>query len=267
VSTTKSANVAIVALDHRFPLRRLAYEFDARLQERVSERTRIARDLHDTLLQSFHGLLFQLQATYNMLPDSSGDAKQRLGTAIDQAADAITEGQDAVQNLRSSTVVTNDLAEAISTLAEELAAAQLDHANATPPIVDVAVEGTSRNLHPILRDDIYRTAGEALRNAFRHARARRIEVQIRYDDRQLRVRVRDDGKGIDKALLDHHRSGHFGLPGMRERAELIGGRLDVWSREGVGTEVDLTVPARSAYAASRARGRGWGFARRTGTKS
>jgi signal transduction histidine kinase/ligand-binding sensor domain-containing protein len=266
-ATLVVAALALFWTLHRFRLRRLAHEFDARLQERVNERTRIARDLHDTLLQSFHGLLFRLQAASNMLPERPADAKRNLDTAIEQGSQAITEGRDAVQNLRASTVVTNDLAVAISTLGEELAAAHTNEANTSPTTVDVAVEGETRDLHPILRDDIYRIAGEALRNAFRHAQAHHIEVEIRYDDAQMQVRVRDDGKGIDPAVLLEQRPGHFGLPGMRERADVIGGHLDVWSQVGLGTEVELTIPAVAAYARPRATGWSRWFAGRTGTSS
>jgi signal transduction histidine kinase len=132
-----------------------------RLEERVGERTRIARDLHDTLLQSFHGTLLRFQVAYDLLPTRPAEAKQSLGNAIDQAAEAITESRDAIQDLRSSTVETNDLARAINALAEELAS---DAANHHSAIFHVAVEGTSRNLHPILRDEVYRIAGEALRS-------------------------------------------------------------------------------------------------------
>jgi len=239
--------VGLAAL-YQLRLRQVARQFNLRLEERVNERTRIARDLHDTLLQSFHGLLFQLQAASNMLPDS--EVKKKLESAIDQAAEAIAEGRDAVQNLRASTAVTNDLAVAITTLGAELAATPGTDPNGRPPVVDVAVEGTPRNLHPILRDDIYRIAGEALRNAFRHASAHRIEVVVRYDPKQLQLRVRDDGKGIDPAFVDEPRPGHFGLPGMRERAELVGGTLTVWSQRNSGTEVELTVPAAVVYAKS-----------------
>src|SRR5262245_24390088 len=268
-STMIVAALALLWVLHEFRLRRIAYPFAARLHERVNARTRIARDLHDTLLQSFHGLLFRFQAATNMLPES--EVKQKFETAIDQAAQAIAEGRDAVQNLRASTTVTNDLAEAIGTLGAELAAAQtagaggipgINDPKTRPTLVDVAVEGTSRDLHPIIRDDIYRIAGEALRNAFRHARARDIEVQIRYDDAQLRVRVRDDGKGIDPTVRDQQRPGHFGLPGMRERAELVGGHLTVWSEVGLGTEVELTIPAAAAYATPRASGRSWLFVKK-----
>src|SRR4029453_2865526 len=171
----------------------MTHKFEMGLEERVGERTRIARELHDTLLQSFHGLVFRFQAATNMLPDRPAAAKQEFESAIDQAVHALTEGRDAVQDLRSSTLETNDLATAISTLGVELAAVQGQHANTSSTVVDVAVEGTPRNLHPILRDDVYRIAAEAMRNAFRHAHARRIEVEIRYAERQLQVRVRDDG--------------------------------------------------------------------------
>src|SRR5208282_2358386 len=159
--------------------RQLAKEFNIRLEERVNERTRIARELHDTLLQSFQGTLLQFQTVSNLLP--AGEPKQKLDSAIDQAAQAITEGRDAVQGLRSSTVETNDLALAINTLGAELAAGETNSNNA---VFHVGVEGTVRNLHPILRDEVYRIAGEAMRNAFKHAQARQIEVELRYDERQ-----------------------------------------------------------------------------------
>jgi signal transduction histidine kinase len=99
-----------------------------------------------------------------------------------------------------------------------------------------------------LRDEIYRIAAEALRNAFRHSEARQIEVEIRYDKRQFRLRVRDDGKGMDQTVIpDQARGGHYGLPGMRERAKLIGGKLVIWSEAGAGTEVELRIPAAAAY--------------------
>ena len=112
------------------------------------------------------------------------------------------------------------------------------------PAIDVEVEGAPRNLNPVVRDEAYRIAGEALRNAFRHAQARRITVEIRYDKRQFRLRVRDDGKGIDEDTMRGQPAGHFGLPGMRERAEIVGGRLEVWSKLDSGTEVELSISGR-----------------------
>jgi signal transduction histidine kinase len=225
---------------------------ELRLEARVSERTRIARDLHDTLLQSFHGVLLRFQAATIVLPDRPTEAKQALEHAIDEAAQAITEGRDAVQNLRSASGSADDLAVAIGSLGKELTAISPDRTT-TPAAIDVSVEGTARHLHPLVRDEVYRIAGEAVRNAFRHANARRIEVEIRYDERRLRVRVRDDGRGIQPAVLEGDRPGHFGLPGMRERAEVIGGRLNVWSEGGLGTEIELTIPAGAAYVRSRPR--------------
>jgi ligand-binding sensor domain-containing protein/signal transduction histidine kinase len=233
--------------------RQLAKEFNIRLEERVDERTRVARELHDTLLQSFHGLLLRFQAATNLLPERPAEARKTLESAIDQAAQAITEGRDAVQGLRSSTVVASDFALTINALGQELASGETNP-NATEFHVDV--EGTPQNLQPILRDEVFRIAGEALRNAFKHARAQRIEVEIRYDERQLRLRVRDDGKGIDAKHLDGDGyAGHYGLRGMRERAKLMGGKLAVWSELDSGTEVELSIPASRAYETSPARRR------------
>jgi ligand-binding sensor domain-containing protein/signal transduction histidine kinase len=242
--------VALILLSvwsvYRYRLYHLTNQFNLRLEERVNERTRIARDLHDTLLQSFHGLLLRFQTASELFPTRPAEAKRTLDSAIEQAAQAITEGRDAVQGLRSSTVVTHDLALAINTLGEELEGVET---NPNAAEFHVGVEGTPRDLHPILRDEVYRIAGEALRNAFRHAEARRIEVEIRYDERQFGLRVRDDGKGISSKLLNgDERPGHYGIRGMRERARLLGGKLTVWSELDSGTEVELSISAANVYA-------------------
>ncbi len=249
-----AAFLGMLAAGYQLRLRQLSREFNLRLEERVAERTRIARDLHDTLLQSFHGLLLRFQTAANLLPERPAEARKTLESAIDQAAQAITEGRDAVQGLRSSTVVASDFASTINILGQELASGET---NPNAAEFHVEVEGNPQNLHPILRDEVYRIAGEALRNAFKHAQAQRIEVEIRYDERQLRLRVRDDGKGIDAKLLnaDDHRPGHYGLCGMRERAKLMGGKLAVWSELDSGTEVELSIPASRAYEISPARRR------------
>ena len=170
---------------------------------------------------------------------------------FNRRAKAITEGRDAVQGLRASTVERNDLAVAIRTLGDELATDATSH---KPSTFTVEVEGESRDLHPILRDEIYRIAAEALRNAFRHAQAERVEVEIRYHSDDFRLRVRDDGKGIDQAVLAARGvEGHYGLRGMTERAALIGGKLAVWSEVGAGTEVELRLPASIVYATSARR--------------
>jgi signal transduction histidine kinase/ligand-binding sensor domain-containing protein len=241
---------ALLWVGYALRIRQVARQFTRTMDARVGERARIARELHDTLLQSFHGLLLRFQTALYLLPDRPAEAKETLAGAIDRAAQAITEGRDAVQGLRSSTLEQNDLAEAISALGAELAA----DGSGLRPAVHVAVEGETRELHPILRDEIYKIAAEALRNAFRHAHAGRVEVEIRYDTEQFRLRVRDDGKGIDPAVLAKQGlEGHYGLRGMPERAALIGGKLAVWSEVGAGTEVELRLPARLAYATSRRR--------------
>jgi signal transduction histidine kinase/ligand-binding sensor domain-containing protein len=242
-----AAFLLLLSAAYQLRVRQLAYQFNMRLEARVSERTRIARDLHDTLLQSFQGLLLRFHSASKLLPARPDEAKQRLDNAIEQAADAITEGRDAVQALRSSAFETNDLARGIAVVAEELTRGT---SPVESPIIDLEVEGPPRGLNPVVRDEAYRIAGEALRNAFRHAQARRITVQIRYDKRQFRLRVRDDGKGIGEDTMQRQPSGHFGLPGMRERAEIVGGKLEVWSTLDSGTQIQLSIPGAIAYARS-----------------
>ena len=237
--------LAVLGKAFNHAARQLDHQFEMTLEARVGERTRIARELHDTLLQSFHGLLLGFQTVFQLLPERAVDAKEKLGSVIEQAARAITEGRDAVQGLRDSVIEGNELAPAISILGEELAT----HSNNSRPAFRVAVEGESRDLHPILRDEVYKISAEALRNAFQHAQAGRVEVEIRYDTEQFRLRVRDDGKGIDPVILSAQGTeGHFGLSGMRERATIMGAKLTVWSEVGAGTEVELCIPANTAYA-------------------
>jgi signal transduction histidine kinase len=113
------------------------------------------------------------------------------------------------------------------------------------------VEGTPRELHPILRDEVYRLATEAIRNAFHHAAAKNVEAEIRYDEKCFRLRIRDNGKGIDPEILSGDgREGHYGLPGMRERAKGVGGKLTIWTQLDSGTEIEFTIPGARAYVES-----------------
>ncbi len=233
---------------HRLRLRQTARQLNMRMEERVNERIRIARDLHDTLLQSFQGVLLKFHAATFQLPDRPQEARNTLEGAIEQARQAIAEGRDAVQGLRSSTLVSNDLARAIGLVGEELVSG-LGGQNS--PGFRIEMEGTPRDLAPLVRDEVYRIACEALRNAFKHAQAARIEVDIRYDHRWFRLRIRDDGVGLDaKVVGASGRPGHYGLPGMKERATLLGGTLALWSELNSGTEVELTIPGAVAYAKS-----------------
>lgn len=236
--------LVVLAGLYRLRVRYLARQFSLRTEERVNERTRIARELHDTMLQSFQGALLKFHAVTYQIADHP-EAKRTLEKVIEQATQAIVEGRDAVQGLRASTVASTDLARALSALGEELAR---DHGEGAPPACSVQVEGTPRDLAPLVHDDVYRIAAEALRNAFRHAQAQRIEIDIRYGQRVFRLRVRDDGKGIDPAVLaERGRDGHYGLTGMQERASLVKGKLTVWSERDAGTETELIVPASAAY--------------------
>ena len=225
-------------------LRQLGRRLEMTLDARVSERTRIARDLHDTLLQDFQGVLLLFDRSLRLLPEQPGEAKQRLETALQQAVRATTVARNAVQGLRLSDE--DDLVRSLTTIRDEFAA---DGTNRTP--VDIVIDGTPRPLKPLVGTEVYRIADEAVRNAYRHAMARQITLEIGFDARQLRLRVRDDGQGIDEQMIRSTRpAGHFGLQGMRERAELLGGRLEVWSKTGSGTQIQVTVPAAAAYAHS-----------------
>jgi signal transduction histidine kinase len=200
--------------------------------------------LHDTLLQSFQAVLMKFSAVTFLVTANPAEAQKTLASVIEQAGQAINEGREAVQGLRSSTQITNDVAQTIGSLGQQL----VGQAGQNGPAFHVHVEGNSRELHPLVRDEVCRVACEAIRNAFRHAHASRIEVEIRYDRRHFVLLVRDDGKGIDRDVFHAgRRSGHHGLPGMQERAQIVGGKLTVQSEANRGTAVDLTIPASLAY--------------------
>jgi len=167
------------------------------------------------------------------------------------------------EDMRMSTVAKNDLAVAIRKVGEEMASGA---SKQTAPNFNVVVEGVSRNLHPILRDEIYRLAVEALRNAFRHAAAQNAEVEIRYDEKYFRLRVRDDGKGIPSDVLSGDgREGHYGVPGMRERAKLVGGKFAIWTELDGGTEIELNIPGAKVYEKSTRPF--WQFGKRSATET
>jgi signal transduction histidine kinase len=223
----------------------LQRQFAIGLEARVNERTRIARELHDTLLQSLHGLMFQFQAVRNLLPRRPEDAMQSLDEAINETEKALAESRDAIQGLRSEPIAKGNLAELLIATSEELAASE---SSGHQPAFELIEEGERRNLSPTTKNEVCRIALELLRNAYRHAHAHRIETEVRYGDDNLRLRIRDDGKGIaPQVLKDGGSAGHWGLRGVRERAERIGAHLDFWSEIGAGTEVQLTVPASVAY--------------------
>ena len=247
--TVVAAFLALVAGLYQLRLRYLTRQYNIRLEERVNERTRIARDLHDTLLQSFQGALLQFYAVGYQLPEGS-EARESLDRVIEQVRNAIAEGRDALQGLRTSRLASNDLAETMSALAKAIG----DPMGQRQPDFRMQMEGTARRLPPPVLDEIYQFANEALRNAFQHAQAKRIELEILYDRTKFRLRIRDDGKGIDPEVLRAGgRPGHYGITGMHERAKQMGGNVSVWSEVDSGTEVELTIPAKIAYAKSPTR--------------
>jgi signal transduction histidine kinase/ligand-binding sensor domain-containing protein len=235
--------------------RNLTKEMNLRFEERLSERTRIARELHDSVLQGFQGLMFRLQAVRDLLPERPGEAAKALDSALDRGDQVISEGRSTVEDLRHSSLKDNDIVQALSALGRELEHSKNGTAS---PDLRVMVEGSPRELDPVVRDEVYRIAREALRNAFQHARAEKIEAQVTYGDAQFSLCVRDDGNGIDPNVFEKGaRSGHWGLPGMRERAAGFGGQLHVWSESGAGTEIELTIPAPVAYLAASSHASCW----------
>jgi signal transduction histidine kinase len=182
-------------------------EFNAQLDGRVDERMRVARELHDTLLQSFQASLIQMQVVRNILHRSPDKAEQSLDKAITTAADAVVEGRSAIQDLRFHPAGGGDLAQLLTAAGQEMA--RSEDAPGNPPVYRVTAEGERQDLKPLLQDEVYRIARELPQNAFQHAEAGRIEAEIRYESRQFRLHVRDNGKGIDPEILKAGgRAGH-----------------------------------------------------------
>jgi signal transduction histidine kinase len=229
---------AILAV-YRLRLRQLTRQMNLRFEERLAERTRIARELHDTLLQGFLSASMQLHVAMDQAPDD-WPAKPRLGRAIQLIGQVIEEGRNTLRGLRSANNDSLDLELAFSRVRQEFAGQEQSGFR-------VIVEGQPRDLHPVLRDEVYRIGREALVNAFRHSRAKSIEVEVQYAANRLRILVRDNGCGIDPQVIRSGRDGHFGLISMRERAERIGARLTVRSHTANGTEVELSVPGQTAF--------------------
>ena len=230
---------------YQLRIRELRRQFNIALDARVGERTRIARDLHDTLLQNFHGLMFQFQAARNLITRRPDEAMRSLDDAIDETKKALAESREAIQDLRSEPIAKGNLAELLMRTSQELAGS---NSNEHPPVFDLIEEGERRALASTVSSEVCRIALELLRNVYQHAQAQRIEAEIRYGDSTFRLRIRDDGRGIDpKVLREGGRDGHWGLRGVRERADRTGAQLDLWSEPGSGTEAQLLVPAEIAY--------------------
>ena len=222
-----------------FRLRPTSGEMRVRLEERAAERRRIAQDLHDTVLQGIVSAAMQLDVAVDQLPANS-PAALRLSGVLELMRHVIEEGRNAVRGLRSSNSDSDDLAQAFFRIPQDLGIEVRSN-------FQVIVLGSARKLNPLIRDEVYHIGRELLVNAFRHSRASCIEVELEYARWRFRMVVRDDGCGIDPQVLRAGREGHWGLPGMRERAERVGARFTVWSSAAAGTEVALSVPNSIAF--------------------
>jgi len=224
---------------HRLRIHQMSQELNLRFEERLAERMRVAQELHDTLLQGVLSASMQLHVAVDQLPDNS-PMRPSLVKILGLMGQVIEEGRNTLRGLRSSIDSAHDLRSSFLRVPQELGDQQE---------VDfrVVVEGSSVPLRAAVRDDVYSIGREALVNAFRHSNASNIEVELDYGNHYLRVLVRDDGCGIDAHVLESGRDGHWGLSGMRERAERIGAKLKVFSRTGAGTEVELRVPSKIAF--------------------
>nr|WP_315249150.1 two-component regulator propeller domain-containing protein [uncultured Duganella sp.] len=219
---------------YRWRLRTFAAGVAARLQERTSERERIARELHDTVLQSVQGMILHVHAAALELP-AREPARIKIEQALQQADDALLEGRDRVRDLRSEEPDEQDLAAAIANAGNRLRMPD------APPL-QLQVSGPPRALHPLVYEELLAIATEAIANAYRHTSAGSIHVQLHYDARELRLNIRDDGAGIPaEVLAAGGRSNHWGIRGMLERAEKIKARLKLHSAAGAGTEWRLTL--------------------------
>lgn len=229
---------------YQMRLRQVARQVRGRMEERLEERERIARDLHDTLLQSVQGLILKFHAVAKQIPGDE-PARDALERTLDHADQVLAEGRDRVRNLRATAVSLNDLPAAFKRVAEETP-------NGGEAIFKTVVEGSERELHPVVLEESFSIGREALVNALTHSDGRNVEVEITYDARQFRLRVRDDGRGIDSRILEEGgRPDHWGMQGMRERAQKIGAQLKVWSGTETGTEIELTIPGATAYQTAR----------------
>jgi signal transduction histidine kinase len=219
---------------HRPYHQQLKRELNLRLEERRSERARIARELHDTLFQGFLGASLVLHSAVEEMPADS-PSKPSLNHALNVMRRVIDEGRHALKGLRSSGMASTSLEQALSSVGEEY----------TPSGARfrMLVMGEPKALKPAIQEQIYLIVREALLNALRHSEATSIEAEVEYQRHQLRVVVRDNGRGIDQQVLRSQQDSHWGLLGMRERARSIGAQLRIWSRRGAGTEVEISIAA------------------------
>jgi signal transduction histidine kinase len=227
---------------YRLRVHQVTRLLNVRFEERLAERVRVAQELHDTLLQGVFSASMQLHVVAGGLPEGS-PMRPPLDRILQLMGQVAEEGRNTLRGLRSSIGAADDLQNSFSQIPRELGRQTAGFR--------VVVEGEALPLRFAIRDDVYRIGREALVNAFRHSGAGNIDLHLEYVGNELRMLVRDDGCGIDPHVLQLGRDGHWGLSGMRERAERIGARLRVLSRPGGGTEVELRVPSKVAFESQR----------------
>jgi signal transduction histidine kinase len=227
-----------------YRLRQAKVKIQQTLATRLGERERIARELHDTLLQGIQGLVLKFHAFANALP-AEGTLRQTMERVLAQAREVIEEGRGRVRDLRGKETSSTNLV-------DQLRLHGKSFLQSSPSELNMSVIGHPVALNPIAADEAFSIGREAITNAFLHAEAQHIEVEITYGPGALVLRIRDDGKGMEPATLDAGRIGHWGMAGMRERARSLGVELKIWSRSSYGTEIELTVPAAVAYVAVEA---------------
>jgi signal transduction histidine kinase len=234
------ASLSTLSAFYGYRVHQSARQLKARFEERLAERTRIAQEFHDTLLQGVIGASMQLDTALDRLPDDS-EAKPSLEHVLHVMRQVIDDGGNALQRLSSSGGSGSlDLEQAFSRIRQELG-------DGDQTAFRITVEGRQRLVHPIIRDEVYRIGREALVNVLRRSRAKCIEIEIRYRARHLRLTIRDDGCATDLQVLPSNPEDECGLSGLRERAKAIGARLKVSNSAGSGTEIELIIPGDVAF--------------------
>ncbi len=235
------AALGVLWLVYLLRVRQIEMRLRLRMEERLIERERIARELHDTLLQGMLSASLQLSLANSQIPPEA-PAKSLVEKILQLLRQVIDEGRNAVRDLRSRSAPGDALEQALAQIPRDLA--KDDNVE-----FRLLVDGTPRALRPGIHDEVYRIAREALANAFRHSGASSVEAVIEYSPERFRMVIRDNGCGIDPDVVQSGREGHWGLSGMRERSKKIGAVLKVLSARGSGTEVDLDIPGAAAFEA------------------
>jgi ligand-binding sensor domain-containing protein/signal transduction histidine kinase len=232
--------VLLVVVVYVARVRHLVRQTRAMLEERQVERESVARDLHDTFLQGIQGLILRFHTGAQQL-SADQPVRQLFEEALRQSDAVMLEGRSVLSRLRTRRTAPQSLSNAFSAMGQEfrpLSAAQFE----------LVVSGRRRDLSTVVQEELQKIGREALFNSFRHAKATKIEVELHFGIFEFRLRFRDNGVGVDPAILrEGSVPGHYGLPGMKERVRQIGGHMDLWSRSGAGTEIEVRIPSAIAY--------------------